>query len=516
MCTDRAYGQTPPLKGVVWDAPAPPTVQDLLEIREAGVEAVRLPLITEANLLRVADTLGLQLFQDLPVHFLPAPALLDTLAYAKSLLSLARQTYHLYPSAHHYGVSTKSDTSDPQACKYFRELAALAPELTLYYTSAFIVNDRCSSLVDLVLLDLRKESDPAAALEDWSHPAPIGIASVGQKVDPAEFGLYRPHSPESQARFLENHLPRLLESRVRVIFVYRWQDSGTASPQWGLTDASGRARPALNVLRGIYTGTQQMFAFNFGDRPRRSTPWPLILSWITCLLIALLRLWYNRFSGLMWKYIVNPYINMDTLYRKSVLPPDVSLLYVIAQGILLSAVVVVLVEAFHDLRLIEAIAARMSPYLLEQISNLTANYYLLVLVVVAVYLIINLISYSIAALIAQHLQGIPAEHFFTINAMNHTPLGAMLPLTMIAPGLNHGQSEILAPLLACSWAFLSVYCILRGVRSFMTLTRGGLFNSGTFGLVSVPLLLLAGFTLALCLPYTREYIIFWWNLGFRA
>ncbi|MCY3595625.1 MAG: hypothetical protein OXH01_10385 [Bacteroidetes bacterium] len=516
MCVQRTYSQTMPLKGVVWDTPEPPTAQDLLKIHQAGVEAIRLPVITDRNLLHVADTLGLQLFQDLPIRFLPAPALLDTLEYAKNQLSLARQTYHLYRSAHHFGVSTKSDTSSPQACEYFEELAAWAPELTLYYTSAFIADDQCSSDVDLVLLDVRKEPDPVTVIEDWSRPTPVGFSSVGQKVDPNKFGLYQTHSPQSQARFLENHLPRLLETTAEVIFVYRWQDTGNTSSQWGLIDASGQGRPAFDVLRGIYTDTQQIFAFDFGDRPRQAIPWPLILSWTTCLLIALLGLWYDRFLNLVYKYAADPWANRDTLYRKSVLPPDVSLIYVVTQGILLSAVVLILVEAFGDLLLVEAIAALMSPYILDQVSNLTSNLYLLVLVVVAIYLIANLISYSLAALIARRLHGIAVEDFFTINAMNHTPLGAMLPMVMIAPGLNRSQYDILAIILACSWAILGVFCIIRGARSFATLTRRGLVNSGTFGVIALPLLLLAGMILVLCLPQTREYIIFWWNLTFRA
>ncbi len=512
----RTYSQTIPLKGVVWDAPAPPTAQDLLKIHEAGVEAVRLPVITDHNLLHVADTLGLQLFQDLPIRFLPAPVLLDSLEYAKSQLSLARQTYHLHRSAHHFGVSTKSDTSNPQACEYFKELAAWAPELTLYYTSAFITDDQCSSYVDLVLLDARREPDPATVIEDWDHLIPVGFSSVGQKVDPDKFGLYQAHSPQSQARFLENHLPRLLESTAKVIFIYRWRDTGNTSSQWGLIDASGQERPVFDVLRGIYTGMQQIFAFDFGERPRQAAPMPLILSWITCLLIALLSLWYDRFPNLVWRYTVNPHANRDTLYRKSVLPPDVSLIYVITQGLLLSAVVLILLEAFSDLLLVEAVAALMSPYILDQVFNLTSNFYLLVLVVVAIYLIINLISYSLAALIARQLHGIPVEHFFTINAMNQTPLGAMLPMIMIAPGLNRSQYDILAMILAFSWAFLGIFCIIRGARSFATLTRRGLVNSGTFGVIALPLFLLIGMILALSLPYTREYIIFWWNLSFRA
>ncbi|MXZ05075.1 MAG: hypothetical protein F4Y90_06210, partial [Rhodothermaceae bacterium] len=77
--TQRAHSQSPPLKGIVWDAPAPPTPRHLLKMHGAGVEAVRLPWVTDNALLEVADTLGLQLFQDMPFEFLPADVLLDSL-----------------------------------------------------------------------------------------------------------------------------------------------------------------------------------------------------------------------------------------------------------------------------------------------------------------------------------------------------------------------------------------------------------------------------------------------------
>lgn len=504
-----------PLKGVVWDASVPPTVTDLLRIHSAGVEAIRLPATTDHDLLLVADTLGLQLFQDLPINFLPAGALLDTLEYAKSQLSLSRELARLYPSAHRFGVSTKSNTRNPHACEYYRELAEWAPELVLYYTSAFVSDDQCSSHVDLVLLDSRRESDPTEVLDRWSSSTPVGLSSVGQKVVPDQFGLRQTYSPESQARFLENHLPPLLESKAKVIFVYRWQDNDKHISRWGLIDKEGKELPAFEVLRGIYTGTQQIFAFDFGDHPPREIPWPRALTWIAILLLAFLNLWCDRFSNLMWDY-ANPYISREMLYHESAFPPDVSLTYVTAQGFLLSGVVLILIEAFRDLAPIDAITPLLSPYLLEQVSNLTSNFYLLSLVVISIYLIINLISCSLAVLIARRLQGVMLEHFFTINAMNHTPLGAVVPMVLIAPSLDGAKFNILSIVLACSWAFLRIYCIIRSAYSFATLTRNRLINMGTLGLMGVPLLLLTGLIITLCLPYTREYIIFWWHLIFSA
>ena len=517
VCAHRTYSQSVPLKGVVWDAPVPPTASDLSEIRKAGVEAVRLPILEDFSLIYTADTLGLQLFQDLPVLLLPAAALLDTLEYARRQLSRARQIHLLYPSAHRFGIATKSDTSNPLACEYFKELATWAPELTLYYTSAFVGQDQCSSYVDLVLVDTRRETDPAGTLREWNSSTPVGFASFGKKVDINAFGLYQEHSPESQARFLETYLPELLESTYEAVFVYRWQDYANAPSQWGLVDASGDIRPAYEVLRGIYTGTQSVFAFDLGERPRRDPPWPLILGWLAFLLVTFLSLWYRRFPEVMWNYVMNMYPHRDTLYRESALLGGASFIYVIAQGILISAAVLILIEACRGLGMLEAIALLLSPYVFERIVNLTSNPFLPTLVVVAVYLMIVLLSSSLGAWGARQSGGeVSLEHFFVINAMNNTPLGMMLPLVIVTPGLDEYQSDVMAVILAITWILLSLYCNYRSARNFSSLTRGGLARSVTFGLFIFPLLLIIGLVLLLCIPHTREYIMFWWHLSFKT
>ncbi len=513
-----AYSQSAPVKGVVWDAPAPPVAADLLKIHEAGVEAVRLPLLADLSLIRVADSLGMQLFQDLPVPFLPAPSLRDTLAYAKRHLSHARYIHRMYPSVHHFGIATKSDTSDPRACEYFRELSAWAPELTLYYISAFVAHDQCSSHVDMVLVDTRRKADPVTVMEGWTSATPVGFASLGKRVDPGTSGLYQEDSPESQARFLENYLPELLAQTYEAIFVYRWQDPADALSEWGLIDATGQARPAHDVLRGIYTEHQSVFAFSQGERLREDPPWPLLMGWVTCLLIIFLSLWYRKFPEVMWNYIMNMYPHRDTLYRESALLGGASFFYVIAQGLLIAATVLILIEAYRDIGMLESVAILLPPYAIERIQNLTSNPFLPTLVVIAIYLTVILVSSLLGAWDArQPGREVPVEHFFVVNAMNNTPLLMMLPLVLVTPGLHERQSDIMALILAAAWILLSVYCTYRRAQNFLSLSRGSLAKSATFGLsILPPLLLFLGVILVLSVPHTREYIVFWWNLSFKT
>lgn len=530
VCGSYAYGQAMP--GVVWDEPFPPTVSDLVEIHQAGVQAIRLPILEDDALLYTADTLGLHLFQDLPVLHLPAGVLLDTLEYAKNWLNRARWMSLRFASAQRFGVSTKSDTSTPYACGYFESLSEWAPELILYYISAFPIQEQCSSHVDLVLLDTRGASDFEEIIGSWQHATPIGLAGLGKRVATDAYGLYQEDSPQSQARFLEDHLPSLLgNGSLTVVFVYRWRDPPSSLFQWGLIDGMGRKRPAYEVVQGIYTGTQYIFAFDWGEPPRQvmlwpvgyrviqsggSMPWPLILAWTSLMLIVFLSMWYRRFPAVMWNYIMNLYPHRETLYRESALLGSVSFVYVIAQGLLVAGVALILLEAYRNLQVIEAITELLSPSVRDQIFNLVSKPGLLILVVVAIYLMWNLIFSLFGAWRARQPEGIPVENFFVINAMNHTSFWMMVPMVMVAPALDPKPFQILAHILAFTWVFLSIYCNIRSARNFSALSRSRYVHSTKLSLYSVPVLLFILGIVLLCLPGTREYIAFWWHLSFRS
>ena len=513
--TQRAHSQSQPLKGVVWDAPEPPTVRHLLEIHEAGVEAVRLPLVTDNTLLDVADTLGLRLFQDLPLEFLPANVLLDSLDYAKRLVWQATLVSLRHPSAQHFGVSTKSDTSTPRACEYFEQLAREASELTLYYTTAFLDRDQCSAHVDLVLVDVRKGFTPTSVLENWVGSTPIGFASIGQKVDDETLGLRRKYSPESQARYLENHLPPLLESTVEVIFVYRWQDFADTGPQWGLIDAVDQKRPAYNVLQGIYTNTQDIFAFDLGNHPRQKPAWSLILAWSACFLVVILCFWFRRFSEILRRYFLGRALYRDALYRECALLGGPSFAFVVVQGLLAAATILIFIEAFRELRLIETIAVSLNPYIQDRMANLASSPGFLTFVTVAAYLMFQLLSATFGALGARRAINTSMEQIFVINAMAYIPMVLLTPMVMIAPSLNVDRFERLAIVLVLTWIAVKVYCLVCSARDCAIFGRGQALGS-SLGILVLPFLSAATLVTVLMLPATRDYLIFYWHLIFRG
>ena len=156
-----AQAQEGPVKGVVWEmGEERQAVGDLLWMRQIGVEAVRTGPIESERVLTVADSLGLQLYQELPVRSLPAVALRDTLNDVFGLLNrmLARALAH--PSARHFGLAQQVDTSDPAACAYIERLARQVrqqaiPGAQVYYVTAFAEVDRCAGAVDFVLVSAR-------------------------------------------------------------------------------------------------------------------------------------------------------------------------------------------------------------------------------------------------------------------------------------------------------------------------------------------------------------------------
>ena len=299
LAAQGACAQAPRVNGVVWTPPAyPQAVADLQRMHAMGVNAVRVPVIDDERLLTAADTLDIQLYQELSTAFLSAPALNDTVAAARRELQQVLRQAAAHPSVRHVGLARHVDTSDPAACAYFDRLAAQIPSpspIHTYYVTPFVETDRCASSVDAVLIDARGTADPHALLARWmaAHrdAARVGLGALGTWVAPdGPPGLKHAHSPERQARYLEEHLQHAPLDSVSVRFVYRWRDARTDpyGRAFGLLTEDGALRPAAQVVRGIYTGRQRIFAFPAGSTPPVSFPWHMVVGWSVVALIGLI------------------------------------------------------------------------------------------------------------------------------------------------------------------------------------------------------------------------------------
>lgn len=322
--------QTSPKKGIVWGRPAgvPHTESQLLAMKEAGVEAVRTGIIRDHGILTLADTLQIDLYVDLPFEYLPSARLADTLEYAAGVLDTLVGLAQIHSSIRNIGLARYADTSDSTACAYFNRLAAdarrKAPAGTnVYFVTRFIDDDVCADRVDFVLAEVLDLDDPAAPLRRWSAARPsgpnIGVAATGTwlRADSLR-GLNVRGSPERQARYFETHLPVLLSDTLSaeppVVFVYRWMDEarryeGVADElerlfveRYGLHALDGTARPAMDVVAGVYTGRQTVFAFAQGDRVPERAPWTTLLGWGVMVMIGIFYATSPRFRHMVPRY----------------------------------------------------------------------------------------------------------------------------------------------------------------------------------------------------------------------
>lgn len=317
------------LVGIVWAPPSSPgpALLELNRIAASGATAVRLsPPLPADTVFARADSLNVKLFVDLPVSYVSASPLRDSLAAADStrarLLALAQR----HPSIHAVGLARYADTTVPSACSALEEMSARvhdrAPDLLTYYVTPFTASaDQCRDAVDRPLLDLRGHPAPLERWAEWRETgAEVGLAALGTWTAPgADAGLHVPHSPQRQARYLERALGRLLDSTRAApppVFVHRWTDDPSptlSSRRYGLHDADGTRRPAARVVEGFYRGTQRVFAFPSGTAPTDTPVGPLIVGWG---LLALLGGLYARNPFV--RQTVSRYFAAHGFYRDAV------------------------------------------------------------------------------------------------------------------------------------------------------------------------------------------------------
>ncbi len=311
--------------GVVWTPPSSPdaALRELGRIDSIGAAAVRLTRLPSDTVAARADTLGLRLYVDLPVDYVPAPHLQDALARAAPVLKRLRALARQHPSITHVGLAHAADTTVPTVCERLRRwhnrVRNWTVSLRTYYVTPFAAAaDRCADAVDQVLLDVRGHPAPIDRWHRWrSTTATVGLGAVGTWVHPsAASGLRIPHSPERQARYLERALSRLLDSTQTsppTAFVSRWRDESSpvlSTRRYGLHDADGRSRPVARVVRGVYTGTQRVFAFPSGPEPAAGSYGLLLFGWG---LVALLGGVYTQ--SLFVRQTVVRYFTAPGFYR---------------------------------------------------------------------------------------------------------------------------------------------------------------------------------------------------------
>ncbi len=519
-----ACAQDPPLQGVVWTQPDDLSLAlaDLRVMRGMGVEAVRTGLVKDKRTLAAADSLGLLLFQELPIEKYPASFLLDTLAFAQRLLTRAVVRSAPYQSARYFGLARASDTSVPEACAYFEALSPIArrlPDAKVFYSSAFITSDRCAYTVDFVLINALGSDTPAQSLRLWAHRAPAGLDAIGRHVLPNTAGLRHPHSPESQARYLETHLNALLQSDALALFVYRWRDHprpGYPSDNFGLVSGDNKQRPAYAVMRGIYSGEQRVFAFAPGTPRRASFPWYVALGWLA---IGVIGVMYH--NGARFRYTVRRYFLAHNFYvdsvrdgREVLVGPTTVMLLVqsLCAGIFLAA----LTGATQHLAAFRYMIGLMPPMLFSSTSAIISKPWALISMGSLLYSAALILASLLVALLYWWVPRITMAkaYIFVVWPFWHT-----VPLTvaLLAATTLPGSQDLAATVIVCSiWGVMAVGAVVRIMADLTrldparALTVSGIFCGGWL------LLGLSALGAVVWLnPDWVEHMKFFWHLATR-
>lgn len=520
------------LHGVVWQEPENlrRAEQELLAMRAAGVEAVRTGLIRHPELLAMADTLGLQFFQDLPVYALPAASLQDTLAYATRHLAQALARARPHRSARHFGLARHSDTSDPAACAYFEHLAGQARRqggaaVQVYYLSAFVAADRCASRVDFVLLDMLNEADPVATVQAWSvrqgTSAPVGVGALGRRVDPASGrGLRVAHSPEDQARYLETHLTTLLDGTLplRAVFVYRWRDAfpdttaGEAERdllvgrRFGLHAMDGTPRPAQEVVAGFFTGRQQVFAYSLGERRWPSWPWRILLGWGILVMIAVFYTTTPRFRFMIPRYFLAHGFFRDAVREgRDVLPiPTLALFAALA---LATGMLNQLVLSFIEPAMI--VAAQWLPRSLGRLlTTALVHPWLLILLLSSFYALGMALWASLISVLSYPYHPLNAAQVLMLIVWPRWSLFLLLVGVMVMDGVPQALQPPAMLVLVGGWLVLTLLAIGRTVYDWLWVSRPPWWG-GVLTLLGNPLVALVVVLLLLRFTLPPELTFFW-------
>jgi len=489
-----------------------------------GVEAVRTGLIAEPRLLSLADSLGLQIFQELPNEHLSARALNNAMGYARRLLEQSLALSRDHASARHFGLARRSDTSNPHACTYFAPLVALAhavPGVRVYYVSAFPDSDVCRGMVDFVLFDALDQAP--------RRSENAGLATLGTWIrKDAWHGLRKPHSPESQARFLETNLNAALAdtSDLEAVFVHRWRDSQAneerAGPErpdpfgrlYGLYDKQGNPRPAQQVVAGIYSGRQRVFAFSAGTPTPSPWPWVIVLGWGV---FALIGVYYQQSPG--FRFTVPRYFFAHVFYREVVregrdVLPAASGLIMVVLGVSMGLMGIVFVSAFQETQAVLLFLKSLGPAGREVIVGLLVHPWMLMLSIGSVYILGLSLWAAILALAAGGRGKLTPGQAFMLVVWPRWPFLVLLIMAMILSEEPQDTANG-AIVLFIVWLVASMASIIRSLIDFANVTGAQLGRTMLVGLAN-PLIVVGLLVLFVALTLYRSQVGFFWHLLIRS
>ena len=509
---------------------------ELQEMQQSGIVDIRTPYLKRTEVYEVADSLGLQLYQDLPFEYLPTTALLDTLEYAKSLTREAITWANQYQSVQAIGLGKHNDTSDAAACRFFEEIIGEARRLSnkpikFYYITTFVEDEQCAASVDVILLEALNEDDPVQVVERWydSHPGSnVGLGSLGTWIEPrgdGDDGYKLRNSPAYQARYLEDNLNALLHTdrfgQLESLFVYRWSDIRLTYPSishnlrypyrhtYGLKTNRGNNRSAYHVVKGIYTGKQNVFAFPVGQESNPGASWIILLGWFTIALIGFGYAYFPRFSP-----NVKRYFGAHGFYRSAVeegrellFGPTTLLLFAVMIAFGIAGTVIL-----DTVRVTEAFSALVR-WLPETprttLVAILANQLIVTLVLGSGFVVAVTVWTSIlSATTARNRRRLLPGQTFMLVVWPQWPIILAMIAAMVISTLDSAYAPRLALILFIILSLAVMASSVRAIRDFALITRPNVTQL-VFVFLGNPFFLVVLVGLYICVQHMDKFSFFW-------
>lgn len=335
-----------------------------------------------------ADSAGIDVWLDLPLSYRSAQQLRRSSGSLRPAIRDLSMKAASHSAVRAIGLGQSLDTTHPETCAILDDWATTVRDVRaarfLYYVTPFGPEaDRCTSVVDGILLDVRDRSDVTAYLEEWKTQAdvPVGIGAAGTWVDRgAASGLSVPHSREWQARVLETLLTSLIPDldnplravqtteedgeTVSTVFVVRWEDGpSTLQRAYGVHTGRGDARPAADVLSGVYLGTQRVFAFPAGTAPGPDAPWAVLLGWLIVGVVAVTYARRPLFRRATTRYFMAHAFYCESIREGRETMPVVNLWMLGAVSIATGVVAAVVMGVLQPRMIAEHVVAALGPVL---------------------------------------------------------------------------------------------------------------------------------------------------------
>lgn len=280
--------------GPAWTPPADADSAraSLERIRRLGFTVVRVAPGVSRDLRAWAARLGVRFYVDLPLAYLTASQLTDTLGYVTRMADSLRASGADSTLAG-IGLGSNHATRSTATCDALQQAAQSVrqrlPRTTVYYQTAF-ADDACPPEAGLPLLDLRDSDESGQRWADWkaAHPDRRAALLLGRAVYPGEEGLRADHSPERAARLLETTFNALVSDTTQPAFIllHRWTTIG--QDPYGLLTDDGLDSTPLTAAADAAQGIPSSPALVAGTvHPNRRADWLRVGGWALVLMIGL-------------------------------------------------------------------------------------------------------------------------------------------------------------------------------------------------------------------------------------